>query len=196
MVGCSSAVSFRRLLFVVFLAFLMVGPACDNRVPVAPSDGTLPVSATVEPGSYFLRFAVSSAGELGPEGGPGQINSFACATILTGAGAPPPEQISLPILLQQSAGGWEGRLDDPRAGTLRLSLQVTDHSASGTVTGYAQHGEVGVTLSDSGSQGPALLSGYGLAGREIAGQVSGKVQFSSTGGSTSCNANAWSLAPR
>jgi hypothetical protein len=78
---------------------------------------------------------------------------------------------------------------------LLLSLQATLHAVSGRAEGIGRDGTATVTVSGSGAEGYATLSGFPLVNGGVSGELTGSVRFSVPGGSKSCTGNVWSLAP-
>lgn len=162
------------------MAFLA---ACDPKQ--AP---TSPTRASLSEGNYSLTISVGAR-----MAGPG-ISSMLC--ISTGA-RPQVERVRIPMTVRAVGSAWFAEVSDLQSGTMRMSLQVSEGGAVGTLGGIgreiATNTTVTVSNRDANGAEALLTSASPFA---IGGEIDGRVRFSTPTGTLSCSDHNWSLERR
>lgn len=167
-----------RTSVIAWLALVVAG--CNT--PVSPVAGPVPV--TLSAGNYSLKLDPASVAGAG---------NFC----FTSGGEAPNTSVSIPVVLNQNGTGWSARPTTDADRGLIVTLSHASSTFTGTATGAAFDGAKIVTFGRTEAPAESVqLLGPPLSASLISGYTSGRVDFSSPGGTSSCTSYAWVLVPR
>lgn len=164
------------VLLLAVLAF-----ACSGATPTAPTGNGSPGGvATLTAGSYFLTLSAATTTVTGSDGHTFQTQL--CMSLNGGA----PTSGRFLVTLEPSSNTWVARAV---TGTLTLAFKIDGGSATGPISGGATSVDGNVKVDVSGT-----AAGSVNAPDVLFGDLTGRADFSTTGGSSGCSANTWKLS--
>jgi hypothetical protein len=169
-----------RAFLTAWVALVAVG--CNT--PVSPPV-VVTVRATLAAGNFTLKLdpgtAVSGSGNL----------------CITNGVQSPNTSTSIPVVLSQNGTAWSARPTSDADRGLVVTLSQASSEFTGTATGAAFDGTKTVTFGRTEAPVESVqLSGPTLSASVISGYTSGRVDFSSPGGTSACTSYQWVLVPR
>ncbi len=157
---------------------VVMAAACSS--PVAPVIDP-PPTTVLGAGIYILT--------LEP-GAPAGTPNF-CGTVGSQA---PNTSVAFRVVLTPAASGWILRPEGDADRGLVGELASTGSGFAGTASGTAFDGNKMVTFGGAGATGEVVqLEGTPVSGQMVSGHTSGRVEFSSSGGTSFCTTFVWVL---
>jgi hypothetical protein len=123
-------------------------------------------------------------------GAPAGTSNF-CGTVGSQA---PNTSVAFRVVLTPAASGWTLRPEGDADRGLVGELASTGSGFAGTASGSAFDGSKTVIFGGAGTPGEVVqLQGAPVSGQMVSGHTSGRVEFSTPGGTSFCTTFAWVL---